>query len=77
MSTEYVILANTDDGGSRWKEVARVKARSAASAIRTMVDGDANGLLTEDSGGQYVAVPARSFRPVTVTVETKTALRFS
>jgi len=75
--TEYVILGNTDDGGTRWQEVARLTARSTASAIREMVDGNANGLLPEDSGGVYVAVPARSFRPVTVKVETKTALRFS
>lgn len=74
--TEYVILANIDDGGPRWQEVARVKARSASAAIREMVSVSANGLLPEDSGGTYVAVPARSWRPVTVTVETKTSLRF-
>ena len=77
MSTEYVILTNTDDGGPRWQEIARVSARSTASAIRRMVDGEENGLLPEDSGGVYVAVPARSWKPVTVKVETKTALKFS
>lgn len=75
--TDYVILCNTDEGGPRWQEVARVSARSTSSAIRAMVDGDANGLLPEDSGGVYVAIPVRSFAPVTVKVETKTALRFS
>lgn len=70
MSTEYIILRTE---GDRWYEVANFSARSALSAIREAVDADPNGA----SGSSYVAVPARSWKPVTVKVETKTALKFS
>lgn len=70
--TEYVILSFApDQEGGAWVEARRIEARSGQSAIRAFVDG-ATPEVT-----RFVAVPARSFRPVTVKVETKTALRFS
>lgn len=68
--TEYVILFKREDGG--WQELdKRIPARSGQSAIRA--------LLSESShpDSEWVAVPSRSFQPVTVKVETKTALKFS
>jgi len=44
-----------------------VESVSAEAAIRKAVDGD--------KGGTYVAVPVRSWAPVTVTVETKRTLK--
>lgn len=71
--TEYVVFTNTTGA---WKEIGRLQARSARSAIRERIDGMAqtDAYLGE---GQYVAVPSRSWQPVTVHSETKTALRFS
>jgi len=67
--TDYVILFQQDNGG--WMELEkRIPARSGTSAIRALLDG-------AEARGQYVAIPARSFRPVTVKLETKTQLRFS
>jgi hypothetical protein len=67
--TDYVVLKK--DGSGFWSLVSGmdVKARSARSAIREAAD--------RDGEGEYVAIPYRSWRPVSVKVETKTALRFS
>ena len=70
--TEYLIFTSFPVDGelppTGWKPVGRVHARSAQSAIRESI---------EALPGEYVAVPVRSWKPVTVKVETKTALRFS
>lgn len=71
--TEYVILAEgTTDASEEdtWVDVARVSARSHEGAIRAYLDGSS-------PAGRYVAVPARSFKPVTPTAETKTILKFA
>lgn len=66
--SKYVVLAERSGG---WHVLNNsVEARSDHSAIRAVV-GD------QTEGARFVAVPARSFRPVTVKVETKTALKFS
>lgn len=70
--TEYVILAqdlpaNKSDGqGDGWLKVNKVTARSANEAVKAACGGKA---------GLYVAIPARSFQPVTVKVETKTTIK--
>ena len=70
--TEYLVLSR--NGGGPWSEKARVQARSAQSAIRSVIEkGEAEAVTHE----HFVAVPARSWKPVAVQVETKTALRFS
>ena len=48
-----------------------VEARSAKAAISKSVEDK------QVQEGQYVAVPIRSWRPVTVKVETETRLKFS
>lgn len=71
--TEYLVLEvqeRNDNGLHLWQKIAAVEARSASSAIREALGG-------EEHEGEYVAVPARSWRPVKVSVETKTQLRFS
>lgn len=68
--TEYVLLCKNDDEVG-WMEVRRVQARSATAAIREVA------AEYSPPSPAWVATPARSFRPVTVKVETKTALRFS
>lgn len=68
--TDYLILKSVE--GGTWEVVGSTEARSARSAIRSRVDGKA-----ETQEGTYVAVPSRSWQPVKVAVETKTALKFS
>ncbi len=51
--------------------VAEIEARSGVSAIRAYLDE------SPQNGESYVAVPTRSWRPVSVKVETKTALKFN
>ena len=66
--TSYIVLKAVNDNG--WVEEKTVPARSARSAIRIVVTGGGKPDIT------YVAVPARSWQPVAVTVETKTQLKF-
>ncbi len=67
--TRYIVFRKgTED--DLWSEGVTTEARSAKAAVQS-------ALLNSTEGGTFVAVPARSFRPVTVKVETKTALKFS
>ena len=66
-STSYVVLRRDVEGG-RWSEVATVDASNATTAIRHIAAKDAATAV-------YVAVPTRSWRPVTVKVETQTVLK--
>lgn len=59
--TDYIVLARNNDGC--WIEGPAVEAQSAEAAIRAALDGSA-------SSKAYVAVPARSWKPLTVKVET-------
>jgi hypothetical protein len=68
--TEYVVLRQTGIGETPrgWMEQGRVAATSAKAAIAQAVG---------ETSGTYTAVPARSFQPVTVSVEQKATLKFS
>jgi hypothetical protein len=56
--TEYVLLSREGDG-ARWIQLgSTVKAHSAAAAIRVRAEG-----------GDWVAIPARSWKVLTVEVE--------
>jgi hypothetical protein len=63
--TKYLILKKNGDA---WKEVALAETASARAAIQAVV------AKQSDSSGEYVAIPARSWKPVPVTVEQ--ALKF-
>jgi hypothetical protein len=71
--TDYVVLGIYE---GLWQEAGMFSARSPQGAIRACKDADSlpDRIKNTDI---FVAIPRRSFRPVTVKVETKTALRFS
>lgn len=79
--TSYVVLERqtpaSPGSSERWAVFATVVAQGAAAAIRKAYATAS----TERSEGQsaltLVAVPSRSFQPVTVSVETKTQLVLS
>jgi hypothetical protein len=75
--TQYIVFARiedpTNDHPNEWSQFTAIHARSARSAISKALEGDDNTYKE----GTFVAVPARSWRPVQVKVETKTALKFS
>jgi hypothetical protein len=50
--------------------VANVEAASADAAIRAYFDRN-----TGATGGTFLAIPARSWKPVTVKVETQTVVK--
>jgi hypothetical protein len=83
--TEYVVLvrdsARIDAGGpdvdpirpapfKRWNEIGTANARSADAAIREVVGKQPEN----ERGGQFVAIPARSFKPVTVSEKVERTL---
>jgi len=65
--TEYLLLEKTKDDA--WTVAGKKEAASARAAIRAALAGE-NG-----TAGTFVAIPARSWQPVTVKVET--ALKLS
>ena len=73
MKTAYVVLKldETAERGPRWIEGPTVDAASADAAIRASIDG--GGSAT----GTFVAVPARSWNPASVTTETKTVVKIA
>jgi hypothetical protein len=64
-TTDYVVL--DQDASLFWKVVGEVSARNADAAIREFAKAGSDPQT-------YVAVPARSWKPVTVKTETKTIL---
>ena len=71
--TQYVVLKQSKDaaGAPSWEVLSEsFPGRSAGSVIRDYLTTKGDG-----KGGVFVAVPARSWNPVTVTVETKTVLK--
>jgi hypothetical protein len=64
--TIYVVLGRRTNG---WSEEGRMEAASAAVAIRKILAGNTS---TATELATFVAVPARSWQPVTVKTEQKT-----
>jgi hypothetical protein len=54
----------------QWDRVTEVEARSAEHAIRLYAESAA-----AEASGTFVAVPMRSWKPVTVKAETTTVLK--
>jgi len=71
--TNYVVLVKHESSPSVWIQFTAIYARSARAAITEALAGP-DAPYKE---GDFIAVPARNFRPVSVKVETKTALKFS
>ena len=74
--TEYTVFQFEDGAegsAGTWALMMTLEARSSSSAIRRFLSEFAG----DGTEGKFTAVPHRSWRPVTVKVETKTALRFS
>jgi hypothetical protein len=69
--TDYIVFQK--NGSDQWSQIAKdpVSAVSAKAAISAMVK---TRLVTEKAG-EFVAVPARSWQPMKVAVET--AFKFS
>jgi hypothetical protein len=66
--TTYIVLRAIDGPEGDWLEYAKRDASSADAAIR-------KALETHPADGRFVAVPARSWKPVTVRTETTTTIR--
>ncbi len=64
--TEYRVLYESEHG---WVEIDTRPAASAEAAIRA-------GTEERGSGGRFVAIPSRSWRPVKVRIETSRHVRF-
>lgn len=69
--TEYVILYAQTAGSKNWNESGRAHGHGAENAIRNYLKG------ATDPSGTYIAVPARSWQPLTPKFETQTRLKFS
>ncbi len=65
--TDYVILESSN--GNQWQVLGSEKAVSAKAAIAALLKN------ADQKDGEFIAVPARSWQPVTVKKETR--LKFS
>jgi len=79
---EYVVLRGSDgdDDGSNfksWQFVANVEATSAQQAVRKAAETPGTSFLDPEGSVTLVAIPTRSFSPVTVTVKTTTTVVLS
>lgn len=69
-ATRYVVLALTP--ANTWQALATVPAHNSDAAIReTVAQQD-----PATTAATFVAVPERSWKPVTVRTETRTVLKF-
>jgi hypothetical protein len=70
--TTYIVLrASADELG--WDYVSKVaNVKSADAALRAAI----NTVALDDRDGIYVAVPSRSWKPLSVRTETTTTLKF-
>ncbi len=65
----YAVLLRHEDAADLWAFLDKYEAPSAEAAIRAYCKKHG------DLAGTYVAVPSRSWKPVTVKAETTTVLR--
>ena len=74
-ATRYVVLASTD--GHTWKiDGPYQRARNAEHAVRQAVQLRQESDV-DSSQVSFLAVPERSWRPLTATVETKTTVKIA
>lgn len=60
-----------------WEQVATIDATSAEQAIRRAAETPGTSFLNAEGPTTLVAVPSRSFNPVTVAVQTSTQIILS
>lgn len=73
-ATEYVVLRELGTGATTsWQTLTTAKASSAAAAIRSVV----SKLREDDQAGKFVAIPMRSWRPVSVNPQTTIRLELT
>ena len=62
--TDYLILKQLRDNPGEWEQHATATASSPARALR----------ISNLGAGEYVAVPVRNWKPLTVKVEQKSVV---
>ncbi len=73
--TEYVILREgLAEGGNAYWEMGRVTAQTSNEAIRKHIE-DSPLVPDDTTPAKYVAVPARSFKPVDVSIQQKLSVK--
>jgi len=76
--TTYVVLSTIDpeQPNMGWHQVGTYEARDARAAVAAHIKEDGKEPTSSVPSSMYLAIPARSFRPVTVTSQTQTRLIF-
>jgi hypothetical protein len=69
-ATSYLVLSLYQ---GYWREVTTLEAQSADAAIRSAVPG----LATDTKAEKFVAVPARSWKPREITIDTAPRVKLS
>jgi len=78
---DYVVLKRekqeSPNATQTWSFVANVGATSAEQAVRRAAETPGTSFLNADGPTTLVAIPARSFNPITVQVQTTTSIILS
>lgn len=78
---DYVVLKREEQKSPnsplQWSFVANISATSAEQAVRRAAETPGLSFLNPSGSTTLVAVPARSFNPVTLTVRTETTIVLS
>lgn len=78
---DYVVLkrnpGESPSAPQTWEFVVNISATSAEQAVRRAAEQPGTSFLNPDGPTTLVAVPARSFNPVTLTVKVETSIVLS
>lgn len=78
---DYVVLKRekqeSPNSPLTWTFVANIGATSAEQAVRRAAETPGTSFLNPDGPTTLVAIPARSFNPITVAVQTTTSIILS
>jgi hypothetical protein len=77
----YVVMKQgqktTINSENAWQFIANIEATSAEQAVRRAAEQPGSSFLNADGTTTLVAIPVRSFNPVTVSVKTETTIVLS
>lgn len=78
---DYVILkrvpGSSPNSPQTWEFISNVSATSTEQAVRRAAEAPGTSFLIPDGPTTLVAIPVRSFNPLTLTVKTETTVTVS
>ena len=78
---DYVVLkritGSSPGSPQKWEFIVNITANSTEQAVRRAAEAPGTSFLNTDGPTTLVAIPVRSFNPLTLTVKTETTITVS